>query len=226
MPAVSTLVSRLGLRPPELGSSAAWQDGSLVFTGIIEELGHVIALEPRSTGARLIVGCASVLQDATQGASIAVNGACLTAVELAEDRFAADLAPETLARTNLGRLQTGSPVNLERPLRANARLDGHFVLGHVDGTADLISLAALGNDNWWLRLRVPDDLTRYIVEKGSLAVDGMSLTVAEIKGAEVAFTIIPHTYRHTTLHGYQHGSKINVEVDILAKHLEKLRPSW
>jgi riboflavin synthase len=196
-----------------------------MFTGIIEELGRVIALEPRATGARLVVACSNVLQDATVGASIAVNGACLTAIELTSDHFAADLAPETLARTNLGQLQAGSAVNLERPLRANARLDGHFVLGHVDGTAELIALEALGNDNWWLRLRMPPDLPRYIVEKGSLAVDGMSLTVAQIQDAEVAFTIIPHTYRHTTLHGYKPGAKINIEVDILAKHLEKLK-AW
>jgi riboflavin synthase len=189
-----------------------------MFTGIIEELGHVIELEPR-----LVVGCTEVVRDAALGASIAVNGACLTAVELAVDRFAADLAPETLARTNLGQLRSGSPVNLERPLRANARLDGHFVLGHIDGTAELISLMALGNDNWWLRIRVPNELERYIVAKGSLAVDGISLTVAEIEDVEVGFTIIPHTYRHTTLHGYQVGARINIEVDILAKHLEKLR---
>ncbi len=165
-----------------------------------------------------------MLQDATVGASIAVNGACLTAVELGPDRFAADLAPETLARTNLGQLRSGSRVNLERPLRANARLDGHFVLGHVDGTAELLAMDALGDDNWWLRIRVPQDLERYIVEKGSLAIDGISLTVAQIKDALVAFTIIPHTYRHTTLHGYRAGARLNVEVDILAKHLEKLLP--
>jgi riboflavin synthase len=193
-----------------------------MFTGIIEELGRVISMAAGGSGARLVIGCKNVLQDATVGASIAVNGVCLTAIELAEDHFAADLAPETLARTNLGQLQAGSLVNLERPLRANARLDGHFVLGHVDGTAELVSLAALGDDNWWLRLRVPRTLERYIVEKGSLAVDGMSLTVAEIKGAEVGFTIIPHTYRNTTLRGYQAGARINLEVDILAKHLEKL----
>jgi len=195
-----------------------------MFTGIIEELGTVVTLTGQSTGARLVVACQAVLQDATEGASIAVNGTCLTAVDLTPEYFAADLAPETLARTNLGHLRGGSPVNLERPLRANARLDGHFVLGHVDGTAELIALDALGEDNWWLRIRVPEDLQRYIVEKGSLAVDGISLTVAEIKGAEVAFTIIPHTYRHTTLHGYRAGAKLNVEVDILAKHLEKLVP--
>lgn len=193
-----------------------------MFTGIIEERGQVISLEPRSAGSRLVVGCQTMLQDAALGASIAVNGACLTAVELGTGHFAADLAPETLARTNLGALRAGSSVNLERPLRANARLDGHFVLGHVDGTAELVSLTALGNDNWWLKIRVPAELTRYIVEKGSLAVDGMSLTVAEINGRDVAFTIIPHTYKNTTLHGYTPGAKINLEVDILAKHLEKL----
>jgi riboflavin synthase len=193
-----------------------------MFTGIIEELGTVLALVEHGTGARLVVECKSVIRDAAQGASIAVNGACLTVVDLAPDRFAADLAPETLARTNLGQLRSGSAVNLERPLRANARLDGHFVLGHVDGTAELMALDALGNDNWWLRIRVPENLQRYIVEKGSLAVDGISLTVAEIKNAEVTFTIIPHTYRHTTLYSYHAGAKLNIEVDILAKHLEKL----
>jgi riboflavin synthase len=186
-----------------------------MFTGIIEELGRVAALNDRSTGARLTVECSAILHDVS-------IGACLTAVELSSDSFSADLAPETLKRTNLGDLQTGSLVNLERPLRANSRLDGHFVLGHVDATAEILSLDALGDDNWWLRIRVPADLTRYIVSKGSVAVDGISLTVAEIHGDVVAFTIIPHTYEHTTLHGSHPGARLNVEVDILAKHLEKL----
>ena len=193
-----------------------------MFTGIVEELGHVIALEPKTTGARLTIACSNILQDATIGASIAVNGACLTAVELEPGRFAADLAPETLARTNLGALQARSAVNLERPLRANSRLDGHFVLGHVDGTAEIVSLAPLGADNWWLRIRVPNELTKYIVSKGSVAVDGISLTVAEIAEDIVGFTIIPHTYDQTTLHSYSPGARVNIEVDILAKHVEKL----
>jgi riboflavin synthase len=193
-----------------------------MFTGIIEELGQVLALERKPTGARLVVGCSAILQDASMGASIAVNGACLTAVELAEKQFAADLAPETLKRTNLGELESGSVVNLERPLRANARLDGHFVLGHVDATAEITKLELLGEDNWWLTIGVPDLLSRYIVEKGSLAVDGISLTVAEIQERFVSFTIIPHTYSHTTLRSYKAGSKVNLEVDVLAKHLEKL----
>ena len=193
-----------------------------MFTGIVEELGRVLSMEKEETGARLIVGCSGVLRDATLGASIAVNGTCVTAVQLGPDHFSADLAPETLKRTNLGALQPGSPVNLERPLRANSRLDGHFVLGHVDGTAEILALDDLGNDNWWLRIRVLSELTRYIVSKGSLAVDGISLTVAEVEGDLVSFTVIPHTYEHTTLHAYRPGARVNLEVDILAKHLEKL----
>ena len=193
-----------------------------MFTGIVEELGTTLELVQKSTGARLTIACSNILQDATRGASIAVNGACLTAVEVDAGKFSADVAPETLKRTNLGDLQPGQPVNLERPLRATARLDGHFVLGHVDGTAEIISINPLGDDNWWLRIRVPSELTRYIVSKGSLAVDGISLTVAEIDDMIVGFTIIPHTYQHTTLHMYRPGSRANLEVDILAKHVEKL----
>ena len=201
-----------------------------MFTGIVEELGRVMDFQPKATGARLTVQCTGILADATLGASIAVNGACLTAVELSAEHFSADVAPETLKRTNLGTLRAGAAVNLERPLRAQGRLDGHFVLGHVDGTAEIVSLEALGDDNWWLRIRVPQALARYIVSKGSVAVDGISLTVAEIVSLEasgdvVSFTIIPHTYDHTTLHGYTSGSLVNIEVDILAKHLEKLAVS-
>ncbi len=198
-----------------------------MFTGIVEELGRVLKVEERLAGARMTVGCSGVLQDATLGASISVNGACLTAVELAAEHFVADLAPETLRRTNLGDLRPESPVNLERPLRVNSRLDGHFVLGHVDGTADVLSLKPLGDGNWWLEIAMPAELSRYVVSKGSMALDGISLTVAEVKdigsGQEsIAFTIIPHTYEHTTLRAYRQGSRVNVEVDILAKHLEKL----
>ncbi len=193
-----------------------------MFTGIVEELGRVIERKDKPAGARLTIECSSILRDITRGASIAVNGACVTAVELNANEFSADLAPETLERTNLGDLEPGSPVNLERPLRADSRLDGHFVLGHVDGTAEIISLEDLGDDNWWLRIRVPDELTRYIVMKGSVAVDGISLTVAEIDENVVGFTIIPHTYEHTALHARAPGSRVNIEVDILAKHVEKL----
>lgn len=193
-----------------------------MFTGIVEEVGSVAHLARKSTGARLTVACSSILEDVAIGGSIAVNGACVTAIELTSSEFSADLSPETLKRTNLGDLDTGSAVNLERPLRFNGRLDGHFVLGHVDGTARIVALDALGDDNWWLRLEVPSELTRYIVSKASIAVDGISLTVAGIEDGIVEFTIIPQTYTHTALSSRGPGARVNLEVDILAKHLEKL----
>lgn len=180
------------------------------------------AFDTKETGTRLRVEYSRILHDAEIGASIAVNGACVTAVELGPQTFSADLAPETLRRTNLGDLNPGSRVNLERPLRVNSRLDGHFVLGHVDATAEIASIEALGDDNWWLRIRMPRELMRYVVSKGSLAVDGISLTVAEIEDNLVGFTIIPHTFEHTTLRTYAPDSRVNIEVDILAKHVEKL----
>jgi riboflavin synthase len=193
-----------------------------MFTGIIEELGVVESLTPQEAGARLRIGAATVLGDVFPGASIAVNGVCLTAVDLAPGSFAADLAPETLARTNLGELRAGDRVNLERPLSPTGRLGGHMVQGHVDGTGELLALEPLGNENWWLRIGVPAELERYLVEKGSVAVDGISLTVARIGGGEMAITIIPHTHKHTTLGWRRPGWRVNLECDMLAKYVEKL----
>jgi riboflavin synthase len=193
-----------------------------MFTGIIEELGTVKSLDARPTGARLVIECTTVLSDAQLGSSIAVNGVCLTALDLTPNSFAADLAPETLARTNLGDLVPGSGVNLERPVTPATRLSGHIVQGHVDATAELLALDELGDGNWWLRLRIPPELDRYIVHKGSLAVDGISLTVASLDDGVVGITIIPHTYANTTLGRAKPGSRLNIEVDVLAKHLEKL----
>jgi riboflavin synthase len=188
-----------------------------MFTGIIEELGTVDAVPPR-----LRVRCSLVMQDMTEGASIAVNGVCLTAVELRPGGFTADVAPETLSRTNLGDLRPGSRVNLERPLSPTGRLSGHIVQGHVDGTAEFVSLEALGDDNWWLRIRVPEELDPFLVYKGSIAIDGISLTIAKLEADILSVTIIPHTFKNTTLGGYRPGAKINIECDVLAKHVEKL----
>jgi len=193
-----------------------------MFTGIIEELGTVEALETRPAGARLKVRCAAVLSDMSIGSSIAVNGVCVTAVDRRPDSFSADLAPETLRRSNLGDLRAGSRVNLERPLSPSGRLDGHIVQGHVDGTGEFLSLEALGEDNWWLRIRVPAELDPFLVYKGSLAIDGISLTIAALEGDALSVTVIPHTYRNTTLAGYRPGARVNIECDILAKHVEKL----
>jgi riboflavin synthase len=143
-------------------------------------------------------------------------------VDLKPGSFSADLAPETLRRSNLGDLRSGSRVNLERPLSPSGRLSGHIVQGHVDGAGELVSLEALGDENWWLRMRVPADLDPFLVYKGSVAIDGISLTIAAIEAGVLSVTIIPHTYQHTTLRGYRPGARLNVECDILAKHVEKL----
>src|SRR5947208_15615180 len=171
-----------------------------MLTGLVEELGRVQSMEMHGGGAGLRINCTTVLEDASEGSSIAVNGVCLTALDLKKDSFAADVAPETLRRTNLGDMHAGDPVNLERPLLATGRLSGHVVQGHVDGTGELVSLESIGDDNWWLRVRVPAELDRYVVYKGSLAIDGISLTVAAIENGVVSVTIIPHTYRQTALH--------------------------
>ena len=193
-----------------------------MFTGIIEETGRVESLEGRGDGARLRIGCAAVLSDAFTGSSIAVNGCCLTALDLKAGSFAADVAPETMRRTNIGDLRAGSLVNLERPLSPQSRLSGHIVQGHVDGTGVLESLETVGNGNWWLRVRVPDELDRYLVFKGSIAIDGISLTIAAIEGGVMSVTIIPHTYEQTNLKNKRPGDRVNLECDVLAKHVEKL----
>jgi len=193
-----------------------------MFTGIVEELGTVESVVTRSAGARLKVRCSTVIEDAKEGASIAVNGVCLTAVDLRPDGFHADLAPETLRRSNLGDLRPGSRVNLERPLSPTGRLSGHIVQGHVDGTGEFLSLEALGDENWWLRIRVPAELDAFLVYKGSIAIDGISLTIAELERDVLSVTIIPHTYRGTTLGAYRPRARVNLECDVIAKHVEKL----
>ena len=188
-----------------------------MFTGIVEELGTVLV-----AGSRMSVGCARVMEDMTLGASIAVNGVCLTAVELRADGFTADLAPETLDRSNLGDLRSGDRVNLERPVTLAARLSGHIMQGHVDGTAVLTELRALEDGNWQLQVKAPDALDRYLVYKGSIAIDGISLTVADVTDGVVRVAIIPHTYAQTNLAGRSVGDRLNIECDMLAKHVEKL----
>jgi riboflavin synthase len=193
-----------------------------MFTGIIEEAGAIESIESRATGARLRIRCQKVLEDSTEGASIAVNGVCVTAVDLRPRSFDADLAPETLRRSNLGDLASGSLVNLERPLSPGGRLSGHIVQGHVDATGEFLSLEALGDENWWLKIRVPAELDPYLVFKGSVAVDGISLTVAALEGEVLSVTIVPHSYRNTNLRSRRPGDRLNVECDIIAKYVAKL----
>jgi riboflavin synthase len=147
---------------------------------------------------------------------------CLTAVEVGPSHFSVDLAPETLSRSNLGDLQAGSVVNLERPVSLSGRLSGHLVQGHVDATGELVSLDMLGDGNWWLRVKAPAQLDRYLIHKGSIALDGISLTIAALEDCVVSVAIIPHTYEGTNLRIRKPGERINIEVDMIAKYVEKL----
>jgi len=189
-----------------------------MFTGIVEELGSVASLQ----SGRLTVRCSTVREDLAEGASIAVNGVCLTAVDLRPDSFSADLAPETLRRSNLGDLRPGSRVNLERPLFPSGRLSGHIVQGHVDGTGKLIGLEPIAKaDDFWLHIEIPEDLERYVVFKGSIAIEGISLTVANLENLRLTIAIIPHTIKMTNLQSLKPGDPVNIETDIVAKYLEK-----
>jgi len=185
---------------------------AIVFTGIVEEKGSVLSRD----GSRLVISARTVLEDSGIGASIAVNGCCLTVVERGDDWWSADVSDETWSRTNLGDLGAGDPVNLERPMAAGGRFGGHVVLGHVDAVGTVVAPAP------GLVVRIPRDLMRYVVEKGSCTVDGISLTVFNLGEDTFEVAVIPHTADVTTL-GVRHpGDKVNIEIDVLAKHVERL----
>jgi riboflavin synthase len=193
-----------------------------MFTGIVEERGKVRAVKPDEGGARVEIEAQTVLSDATIGASIAVNGCCLTVVELGDGWWAADAVTETLDRTALGRLHAGDPVNLERPVAADGRFGGHVVQGHVDGVGELAARNPLPDGSTRMRFRMPEALARYVVEKGSIAVDGISLTVAAVGDDAFEIAVIPHTLEVTTLGTRAVGDPVNLEVDVLAKYVERL----
>lgn len=192
-----------------------------MFTGIIEEVGRIAAVERRGGSAVLAVACATVVEDAKQGDSIAVNGVCLTVTEfLTAGGFSADLMGETLDRTALGDLAPGSPVNLERAMRADARLGGHIVQGHVDGVAEVVRIQSRGD---WTEMvfTLSAAMAPYLVEKGSIAIDGTSLTVMRVEDDAFAVGLIPHTLDVTVLGVRKPGDRVNLEADILAKHVER-----
>jgi riboflavin synthase len=194
-----------------------------MFTGIVEEIGQVASIKIKGVNRRLTVSCSKLLPEIKVGDSVSVSGVCLTAVETGTDSFAADLAQETWLRTSFSRLRTSALVNLELPMRASGRFDGHVVQGHVDGTGTLVSFEQIprGQD-YRMTLTVPSELTRYIVAKGSLTVEGISLTVASIDEVQVQFAIIPHTAGVTNLHSLRPGDPLNLEVDVIAKYVEKM----
>lgn len=198
-----------------------------MFTGIVEELGTVRANTPREGGARLEIDCRRVLEDAELGASIAVNGCCLTVVELGDGWWAADAQRETLERTTIATLHAGDPVNLERPVRLADRLGGHLVQGHVDGVGALAALEPLPDGSTLARFSAEPRLLRYTVEKGSIAIDGTSLTVTTVDDDAGTFgvALVPHTLSVTTFGDRRVGDAVNLEVDMIAKYVERLLPT-
>lgn len=192
-----------------------------MFTGIIEQQGAIAALDRGAEGGRLRIRAPELVPHLAIAASVAVNGCCLTVVNTNGEEFAADLSGETLRRTSFAELRAGARVNLERPLTAGKEFGGHFVQGHVDGVGRVARLAQEG-ENWWLGVRLPEDLERYVAMKGSIALDGVSLTVAGWSEGVVEAAIIPYTYQHTNIGGMALGDAVNVECDILAKYIERL----
>jgi riboflavin synthase len=193
-----------------------------MFTGIIQAIGELERLEPRGGDVRLAVRAGKLkLGEVSIGDSIAVNGICLTAVAIDGARFMADVSRETLSLTTLGTLAPGSPVNLETALTLSTPLGGHLVSGHVDGVGTVLETREDGR-SWRLRIHAPGELARYIAHKGSICVDGTSLTVNEIKGAIFDLNIVPHTLSETIIGGYKAGTRVNLEVDLIARYLERL----
>jgi riboflavin synthase len=194
-----------------------------MFTGIIEEVGRIESIKKIGGKTRITVAAQRIPRELKQGDSVAVSGVCLTAVDITPQTFGADLAQETWERTSLSRLKTGALVNLELPMKADGRFGGHVVQGHVDGTGKFLGLDPIeGAQDYWLKIEIPAELEKYVVYKGSIAIEGMSLTVARVEGREVRVAIIPHTAEVTNLKSLQPGDPVNLETDIIAKYVEKM----
>lgn len=192
-----------------------------MFTGIIEELGSVRSIEERGDNARIVINAKTVTEGTKHGDSIAVNGVCLTALDLHDDSFAADVSRETLHRSTLGSLKPGAPVNLERSVTPETRLGGHIVQGHVDARGRFVSVEDLG-ESWTVRISYPPEVARYLVFKGSVAVEGISLTIANLTDDYFEIAIIPKTWELTNLSHLKPGDSVNLEVDVIGKYVERL----
>ena len=192
-----------------------------MFTGIIEELGRVREVEKRGQDARIVIEARTVTEDSKNGDSISVNGVCLTALDVKPDSFAADVSKETLFRSTLGRLQAGSPVNLERAVKPETRLGGHIVQGHVDATGTFLSSENHG-DSWTFRFAYPKEIAQYLVFKGSVAVDGVSLTIANLTDDYFEIAVIPKTLELTNFSQLKPGDEVNLEADVIAKYVERM----
>jgi riboflavin synthase len=194
-----------------------------MFTGLIEEVGKVRGVTVQNGTQRIVISASQVTRELKTGDSVSVSGVCLTALNITPDSFQADLAAETVARTSLARLAPDSLVNLELPTKAGSRLGGHVVQGHVDGVGKIVALARIsGGEDWELTIELPAGLEKYVVLKGSISIEGISLTVANVRDNRVSVAIIPHTYEATNLKSLRSGDAVNIEVDIIAKYAEKI----
>src|SRR3984957_16032314 len=194
-----------------------------MFTGIIEEVGRIASIEQRGENRRITISAKGASAELKTGDSIAVSGVCLTALDIKPGSFCADLAPETWTRTSFFRVHEGALVNLELSMKSDGRFGGHVVQGHVDGTGKLIALSRIANsENWWLEIELPDEVEKYTVFKGSLSIEGISLTVAKLERNRCNVGIIPHTVEMTNLHSLKPGDPINLEADLIAKYVEKM----
>ena len=193
-----------------------------MFTGLVEEVGTIASLVETGGNHCITINAPATAQQLHEGESVAVSGVCLTALDVKADSFCADLARETWTRTSFSRITAGGQVNLELPLKADGRMGGHMVQGHVDGTGRFVALDPIANANdFWLRIDIPEELEKYVVFKGSIAIEGISLTVASLEGLRLTVAIIPHTVKMTNLGSLKAGDPVNLETDIVAKYLEK-----
>lgn len=194
-----------------------------MFTGIVEEVGRVTKIEQRGENRRVTIAAENAPKELGTGHSVAVSGVCLTALEIRPGSFCADLAPETWVRTSFSRIHEGALVNLELPMKADGRFGGHIVQGHVDGVGKLLAFDRIeDSENWWLHIELPSDVEKYTVYKGSICVEGISLTVAKIEKDRCTIAIIPHTVEMTNLHSLKVGDPVNLEADLIAKYVEKM----
>jgi len=194
-----------------------------MFTGIVEEVGRVTRIEQHGENRRITIAAEHAPKELKSGDSVAVSGVCLTAVDIKRGQFCADLAPETWVRTSFSRLHEGALVNLELPMKANSRFGGHIVQGHVDGVGKLIALERIADSgNFWLRIELPGAVEKYTVFKGSISIEGISLTVAKLENRTCSVAIIPHTVEMTNLNSLKPGDLVNLEADLIAKYVEKM----
>jgi riboflavin synthase len=194
-----------------------------MFTGIVEEVGRISRIEQRGENRRITIAAETAPNELKAGHSVAVSGVCLTALDIKPGSFSADLAPETWVRTSFSRMHEGALVNLELPMKADGRFGGHIVQGHVDGVGKLLALERIADsENWWLRIELPSDVEKYTVYKGSVCIEGISLTVAKLDDAICTVAIIPHTVEMTNLNSLKPGDTLNLEADLIAKYVEKM----